>query len=165
MDSILTADKIKRVTALVNNMARKKGIRDIDDIEDLTQDVLLSIVKAENSGRLPAGEGADKYISTIIRHCIDDYHRRPHLRPGGIYNPIPAGELPDTHNSIDDNLVTVTLDQLAERLTPSEQRIFAKLREGLPHKVIARELGMTTNTVRKEASAIVLKLRGDLLLH
>jgi RNA polymerase sigma factor (sigma-70 family) len=150
--SILNKQRIEKIEKLTWSMAKAKGIP-IDDIYDLTQDILLDVHERDTQGKLPA-DGVDAYITVMIKSTIVDW-----LRVNKSTVSLDEIDIADEHNSIDDMEVKVTLDQLRKNLTPWECKIYDRIRQGLSNAEIAEELNTTKATIETASSNIIKKLK------
>ena len=143
-----------------------RRIKDRSLAEDLTQDVLLKVVRASERGQI---ERADSYVFKVAINLLRD-HRRRALRAGPTLF-LPIEEDPDGHlesqlvEAISPERVLLSEDSLADvlrslaELGELTRNIFILFRlENMKQKDIAALYGIGQSTVEKHVVKAVLHL-------
>ena len=147
-------------------IARKAAGLSADAIEDLTQDVLIRLLRSpEGTDPSPA------YIETIAANVLIDRHRHRERRglaganvslddPDAVEFVALADPDADTENTA---LARASYDGLIEAirrlLRPRDAEIVLRRADGVPHERIAEDLGLAVPHVRKLAERAMRRLR------
>jgi RNA polymerase sigma factor (sigma-70 family) len=143
-----------------------RRVRDRSLAEDLTQDVLLKVVRASEKGQI---ERADSYVFKVAINLLRDQRRRAQRVGPAIFLPIEADR--DGHlesqlvEAISPERVLLSEDSLADVLRCLEElgeltrNIFILFRlENMKQKDIAALYGIGQSTVEKHVIKAVLHL-------
>ena len=143
-----------------------RRVRDRSLAEDLTQDVLLKVVRASEKGQI---ERADSYVFKVAINLLRDQRRRAQRAGPAIFLPIEADR--DGHlesqlvEAISPERVLLSEDSLADVLRCLEElgeltrNIFILFRlENMKQKDIAALYGIGQSTVEKHVIKAVLHL-------
>ena len=143
-----------------------RRVRDRSLAEDLTQDVLLKVVRASERGQI---ERADSYVFKVAINLLRDRHRRARRtgpaiflpidedRDGPVESPLVEAISPERVLLSEDSLADV-LRSLAE-LPELTRNIFILFRlENMKQKDIAALYGIGLSTVEKHVIKAVLHL-------
>ena len=143
-----------------------RRVRDRSLAEDLTQDVLLKVVRASEKGQI---ERADSYVFKVAINLLRDQRRRAQRVGPAIFLPIEADR--DGHlesqlvEAISPERVLLSEDSLADVLRSLEElgeltrNIFILFRlENMKQKDIAALYGIGQSTVEKHVIKAVLHL-------
>ena len=143
-----------------------RRVRDRSLAEDLTQDVLLKVVRASEKGQI---ERADSYVFKVAINLLRDQRRRAQRAGPAIFLPIEADR--DGHlesqlvEAISPERVLLSEDSLADVLRSLEElgeltrNIFILFRlENMKQKDIAALYGIGQSTVEKHVIKAVLHL-------
>ena len=133
--------------------------RDPETARDLTQEVLLAVLRALRSGQLRASEELSAFVHGIARNVANNYLRTQGQKAREIpLDPdlpvaAPEGE------SLEEEERSTLLRRGVEKLEPIDRRILLMtLVDGLKPGTIAVELGLTPEAVRTRKSRAVKKV-------
>lgn len=135
---------------LLNFFARR--LRPDIDREDLVQEVFLRLAKR---GELETVEKVETYLFQTAASVLSDHLRARRVRAGVAHLPLPEDLISDAdmspeHVLLGKEAVEVMARALAE-LPARTQAIFALYHfEDMPHRDIAKRLGVSVSTVEKE---------------
>jgi RNA polymerase sigma-70 factor (ECF subfamily) len=137
------------------------------DAEDLVQEVFEEFVRAERRNPTEVIRDPLKYIYGIARNVVSDHWKRAVKRPEAI----PLDE--EALSRVDEGTIDASWYKTFERLRDSRalEQAFESLRlnhrqvliltkgQGLSYEEAARQLGLTTNTVKKYVHKAMVALR------
>ena len=133
--------------------------RDPEAARDLTQDVMLGVVRALRSGHLRDAERLAAFVHGTTRNLINGYLRaRSRLREDPIDAALDVPALAE--QSGQDHERNVLVRRALRALTPSDHKIlWLTLVEGLKPGEIAARLGLTSEVVRARKARAIKKTR------
>ncbi|MGC8517620.1 MAG: RNA polymerase sigma factor [Steroidobacteraceae bacterium] len=142
-----------------------RRVRDRDNAEDLTQEVLLRVFRA---GEIEAIERPESYVFKVAANLLKDLRRRAARRPGEVSSPLEEGEEGAPEALIDERspervmLGEASLAQVLEalgELTELTRNVFILFRlENMKQKDIAALYGIAQSTVEKHVMRAMLHL-------
>jgi RNA polymerase sigma-70 factor (ECF subfamily) len=124
----------------------KAIVRRSDAVEDLTQTVLIKMVRRLPRLRDPAL--FESWLFTMSRHVAFDYIRSCHRRPSTTANEAVLSELSDAQQT---DFTREILDELAVALaqvSPVDRRLMTRLVQGDNYRDLAAEHGLSTAAVK-----------------
>src|SRR5262245_10384425 len=172
-----TDDDWRRLFDLYQPLLRawmaRAGVAD-SDADDLIQEVLL-VVFREVGGFERRGQGAFRaWLRTILVHRMRDYFRARHYRPTAtgdsdfLYR---LSELEDSHSVLsqqwdrehDEHVAAALLRRVQGDFAPATWQAFRRhVLEGEPAAHVAKELGLSLNSVLLAKSRVLKRLREEL---
>lgn len=143
-----------------------RRIRNRADAEDLTQDTLLRVIKAQ---ALTQVEHAESYVFKTAQNLLKDYRRKSHRFDPRVCIPIEEADASEPESQLVEGLsperVLLSKDSLKEALSLLEELgertrdIFILFRlENMKQKDIAAAYGIGLSTVEKHVMRAVLHL-------
>lgn len=155
---------------LVYQFARRKGLQDAD-AADVTQDVLRSAARSLPSFDYdPERGGFRRWLFTVCRHEVCDFHaRRSHLPVGsgdtavlGRLSELPANS--DDEADWDREYRQRLFEWAAERVRPTVQpatwsAFWQTAVEGQPPQSVAEQLGLSVGAVYIARSRVLARIR------
>jgi RNA polymerase sigma factor (sigma-70 family) len=143
-----------------------RRIHDRSQAEDFTQEVLLRVIRASQTGSI---ERADSFVFKVAMNVLRDFHRRTRRNGNAILMPlsdIPVDDVyPQLVEDVSPERVLLGRDSLAEALRALDEldertrNIFVLFRlENMKQKDIAAYYGIGQSTVEKHVVKAVLHL-------
>ena len=161
-DSSAEAELVDRFYARIYAMAlARTGEREV--ARDLSQEVMLAVLRALREGRLREEDGLAGYVWTTARNQISYYFRRRAVRSE---EPVPdalESELPDPEECLHDSrrrrAARLALDRLGRA---DRQLLYLSFFEGLKPREVAARLGLAPPVVRMRKSRALKRARAVL---
>lgn len=134
---------------LVNGVVRNIGkYLSYDDADEVVQTVMVEAWEKFD----PAKAATFRFwIVLMARGRTVDMIRRcaRHVRLDDEHDiPAPDDDAPTPPDQVDESARLFTLGVAIERLTPPQREVIKLYRQGLPHKLIAEELGISEDSAR-----------------
>lgn len=156
---------------LLNNWLKRYGMSQ-SDIEDITQEVLMVVVRRIPDFEIEPGKGAfRRWLKTITVNCMRDFWRRNQKKfvaPGGsTFNEL-IEQLTDPHSGVsrlwkqeyEEQVSIYLLNQVRNQFSKQTYQAFQRFAlDGINAETVAQELGMTPNAVFIAKSRVMASLR------
>lgn len=131
----------------------------VRDSEELTQDIFVKIWM--NRSQLSSIDNFQGWLTVVLRNHIYNHLKKKALEElsgHSLESHIPAVE--DGHAVLQQREFNNLLNQALEQLPPQQKKVFQLSRlEGLKQDDIARELGLSTHTVKNHLKAALRSVR------
>lgn len=131
----------------------------VGDAEELTQDIFVKIWS--NRSQLLSINNFQGWITIVLRNHIYNHLKKKaleELAAHSLENNVPAVE--DGQAVLQQRELNKLLNQALEQLPPQQKKVFQLSRlEGLKQDDIARELGLSTHTVKNHLKAALRSVR------
>lgn len=119
-------------------------VHDIDVAEDIVEDCFVRVLQND----MPEKDGIAAFMHVAVRNRAIDYLRR--TRPEcNLTEDILLSDDDDFDGSVEESRIWNALDRLPEK---RRQIFIMSRRDGMSHKEIARELGISVRTVKNQIS-------------
>lgn len=131
----------------------------VRDSEELTQDIFIKIWS--NRSLLPTISNFQGWLTVVLRNHIYNHLKKKALEE------LAAKKIERGSNTVEDGQAVLQhrelnklISQALEQLPPQQKKVFQLSRlEGLKQEDIARELGLSTNTVKNHLKAALRSVR------
>ncbi len=165
---------VELYTPLIHGWLRRHADLQANDADDLTQEVLASLVRRLPRFRHNQRPGAFRaWLRTVTVNCLRDFWRRRRGRPWNAAGGDPArllAELEDSASGLsrvwdeehDRHVAAALLERVRGEFTPSTWEAFRQLAlEGRSAAEVAAALDMTPNAVLIAKSRVLRRLREE----
>jgi RNA polymerase sigma-70 factor (ECF subfamily) len=138
------------------------------DAEDVTQEVLVRLVRAMRTFTYDPGRSFRCWLKTVTQHAWSDYRdARPADAPAGLLDTVEARAdlLERLREEFDQELLHQAMERVRWRVEPRTWEAFRLMRvEGLAGADVARRLGMQAATVFVVVGRVQKKIRDEVRL-
>lgn len=143
-------------------LVRARAFHLRDSWEDLSQDVLLALMRTARSGGLRAPEAFVGYVGAITRNKLND--RRDRDRLGAVASaPVPLPALLDAGGRDDD--LRIDLNDALRDLDPRSRTVVRAIYfDGYSYEEAAERLGMPLGTLKRILTGALRAIRQRLVL-
>ncbi len=165
---------VEMYTPLIHGWLRRHADLQANDADDLTQEVLASLVRRLPRFRHNQRPGAFRaWLRTVTVNCLRDFWRRRRGRPWAAAEGDPTRLLADLEDSAsglsriwdeehDRHVAGVLLERVRGEFTPTTWEAFRQLAlEGRSAAEAAAALGLTPNAVLIAKSRVLRRLREE----
>jgi RNA polymerase sigma-70 factor, ECF subfamily len=165
---------VEMYTPLIHGWLRRHADLQANDADDLTQEVLASLVRRLPRFRHNHRPGAFRaWLRTVTVNCLRDFWRRRRGRPWAAAGGDPArllAELEDSSSGLsrvwdeehDRHVAGALLERVRGEFTPTTWEAFRQLAlEGRSAAEVAAALGLTPNAVLIAKSRVLRRLREE----
>jgi RNA polymerase sigma-70 factor, ECF subfamily len=165
---------VELYTPLIHGWLRRHANLQANDADDLTQEVLASLVRRLPRFRHNQRPGAFRaWLRTVTVNCLRDFWRRRRGRPWAVAGGDPArmlAELEDSDSGLsqvwdeehDRHVAGALLERVRGEFTPSTWEAFRQLAlEGRSAAEVGAALGLSPNAVLIAKSRVLRRLREE----
>jgi RNA polymerase sigma-70 factor (ECF subfamily) len=145
----------RRISGYVKAIVRRS-----DAVEDLTQTVLIKMVRRLPRLRDPAL--FESWLFTMSRHVAFDYIRSCHRRPSTTASEAVLSELSDAQQTDFTREILAELEMALNHVSPMDRRLMTRLVQGDNYRDLAAQHGLSTAAVKVRLHRIRPFLRSRL---
>jgi len=133
-------------------------LRDQGLAEEMVQETFIKFCRQARNYDVSRGP-VRGWLFTMAKSAAYDIARRPSSRP---LLPAEDFQLPPQYDTVDDALLTLTVDQALDKLPPIYADVMRLIRDGLTHTEIAGRLDIPVGTVKSRTARAADTLRTEL---
>lgn len=161
----------EKIIDLTHKIVQLQGLRlkiSPADLEDITQEVVISLSR-KSFEQLDKISNFKAFLTAVVRNKLSDYLRNA-LRKSTVSlddllidrsdeEPLTLNDILRDPKSIEDSLDLEIVRELANQLPDEDKQILDFCLQGASFNEVAKQLGISKNTLRSRFRRIIIKLR------